>query len=477
MAALGLLLLVGVHGTTIISIKYPEKPADVIVEPQPAKRDLSLSYAATNIDSKEGTRVKTITVIKNVGGIPASAAAAAAEEVAALGASAGHNNRTKLAIDPKLHKSEEWANAFRDNFESYGALPDVPDIDDLFEFVNRKKPQEAEKKLEASPEPEDKAKKEPAKPVAETTTKKVSVSEQSDGLAGRRTIQDAGTSGNVDSDEAVVEKIKGDAELLPHIQQANILRLQAAQARSGLRTKESLIAVNYSTPMHQVSQYFDNYVQAVPNGYDYSKPCGAPPGNSIQVTTPSGRTYDIPQSNSSGTGGGNHPYIAPAISKKTQIPAGPAPPAAQQPPPPNYSSVNSIVPPLAQQQPPQPVPQGIPNQNLPPNQNQIPQQPPIVTPPNTVNILPPLGAGTGGISTSQRPYVAPKLRNNGLGISRAPSSTQGPVLFPPVTIQQQQQPGIPQPAGNAPQAPSFRTNIYGGGSNRQNTLRSRGLKY
>lgn len=150
MAALGLLLLVGVHGTTIISIKYPEKPADVIVEPQPAKRDLSLSYAATNIDSKEGTRVKTITVIKNVGGIPASAAAAAAEEVAALGASAGHNP-TKLAIDPKLHKSEEWANAFRDNFESYGALPDVPDIDDLFEFVNRKKPQEGEKKLEASP--------------------------------------------------------------------------------------------------------------------------------------------------------------------------------------------------------------------------------------------------------------------------------------------------------------------------------------
>ncbi|KAH8378596.1 hypothetical protein KR009_000192, partial [Drosophila setifemur] len=450
MAALGLLLLVGVHGTTIISIKYPEKPADVVVDPQPAKRDLSLSYAATNIDSKEGTRVKTITVIKNVGGIPATA-----EEVSAFGATVG-GKTPKLAIDPSLHKSEEWANAFRDNFDSYGALPDVPDIDDLFEFVNRKKPV-AEKKLEAAPEQEEKVAKESAKPVEETTTKKAPVSEQSDSLAGTATQGDTGS--GVDSDEAVVEKIKGDAELLPHIKQANILRLQAAQARSGLRTKESLIAVNYSTPMHQVSQYFDNYVQALPNGYDYSKPCGGPPGNSIQVTTPSGRTYDIPQSNSSGTGGGNHPYLAPEIAKRTQIPSVPAQLPAQ--PPPNYSSVNSILPPIVQQQPQQP--------QINPNQNP-PQQPPIVIPPS-VGVLPPLGAGTGGISTSQRPYVAPRLRNNGLGISRAPSSTQGPVLFPPV-------PGQPAtPGGNPAQVPNFRPSVYGGGQNKPNTLRSRGLKY
>ncbi|XP_037718798.1 DNA translocase FtsK [Drosophila subpulchrella] len=444
MAALGLLLLVGVHGTTIISIKYPEKPAEVIVEPQPTKRDLSLSYAATNIDSKEGTRVKTITVIKNVGGISAPGEAAALGSP--VGAGHSHKQQPKLIIDPTLHKSEEWATAFRDSFDSYGALPDVPDIDDLFEFVNRKKP-EGEKKQEAVPsQNEEKTPKELLKPAEETTTKKEAASEQSEGGISR--------GGNVDSDEAVVEKIKGDAELLPHIKQANILRLQAAQARSGIRTKESLIAVNYSTPMHQVTQYFDNYVQAMPNGYDYSKPCGAPPpGSSIQVTTPSGRNYDIPQSNNSGTGGGKHPYLAPALTKKTQIPPITVqPPVQQQQPPPNYSSVNSIVPPIVKQQPPQG------NVNPP----QQPQQPQVVTPPSG-GILPPLGLG--GISTSQRPYVAPKLRNNGLGISRAPSS--------PVPI-----PGQPGLVGiNPSQAPNFRTSIFGGGPNRPNTLRSRGLKY
>lgn len=449
MAALGLLLLVGVHGTTIISIKYPAKPSEVVVEPQPAKRDLSLSYAATNIDSKEGTRVKTITVIKSVGGSIAAPEEAAA---AAFGASAGHKQQPKLAIDPSLHKNPEWANAFRDNFDTYGALPDVPDIDDLFEFVNRKKPA-GEKKQEAAPSQAEKEPKELAKPAEaeETTTKKVvaAASEQSEGGGSG-----SASTGSIDSDEAVVEKIKGDAELLPHIKQANILRLQAAQARSvlGLRTKESLISVNYSTPMHQVTQYFDNYVQAVPNGYDYSKPCGAPPGNSIQVTTPSGRTYDIPQSNSSGTGGGNHPYLAPSLTKKTQIPPITVQPPVQQQPPPNYSSVNSIVPPIVQQQPPQVF---TPNP---------PQQPPqVVSPPNG-GILPPVGSG--GVSTSQRPYVAPRLRNNGLGISRAPgsSSTPGPIAAQPGGF-----------VGGNP--PSFRSSIFGGGPNRPNTLRSRGLKY
>ncbi|XP_017059945.1 protein diaphanous homolog 1 [Drosophila ficusphila] len=435
MAALGLLLLVGVHGTTIISIKYPEKPAEVIVEPQPAKRDLSLSYAATNIDSKEGTRVKTITVIKNVGGISAP------EEAAALGSHVPKKNQQpKLAIDPTLHRSEEWATAFRDNFDSYGSLPDVPDIDDLFEFVNRKKP-EAEKKAKASPsQEEEKVPKELAKPAEETTTEKaVAAGEQSEGA----TVP----VGNIDSDEAVVEKIKGDAELLPHIQQANILRLQAAQALSGIRTKESLIAVNYSTPMHQVSQYYDNYVQAMPVGYDYPKPCGLAPGNSIPVTTPSGRHYDIPQSNSSGTGG-SPPYLAPAIKKNTQIPPNTVQPPVQ---PPNYSSVNSLVPPIGQQ----------PQSNVNPPQQ---QPPPIVTPPSG-GILPPLGSG--GISTSQRPYVAPRLRNNGLGINRSPSSSPGPALFP----------GQPGQVGSPPQAPSFRTSIFGNGPNGPNTLRSRGLKY
>jgi len=148
--------------------------------------------------------------------------------------------------------------------------------------------------------------------------------------------------------------------------------------------------------------------------------------------------------------------LAPALTKKTQIPPITVQPPVQQqqPQPPNYSSVNSIVPPIVQ-----PQPQG--NANLP----QQPQQPPVVNPPNG-GILPPLG--TGGISTSQRPYVAPRLRNNGLGISRAPS-TPGPIQIPG-------QPGLVG-NNNPQQTPNFRTSIFGGGSNRPNTLRSRGLKY
>ncbi|XP_041450111.1 protein transport protein SEC31 isoform X2 [Drosophila obscura] len=466
MAALGLLMLVGVHGTTIISIKYPHTLSQQqqqmaggnmgeLEHPQPAKRDLSLSYAATNIDSKEGTRVKTITVIKNLGGVG--------------GGVQKQQQQQKLAIDPSLHQNEDWASAFRDNFDSYGALPDVPDIDDLFEFVNRKKkPDEPKKAQDAEAKPKPKPK---PKPVEETTTTKA-ISEHSEssgsGSGSGSSSSSSGSTSNIDSDEAVVEKIKGDAELLPHIKQANILRLQAAQARasmeSRLKTRESLIAVNYSTPMHQVTQYFDNYVQAVPNGYDYAKPCGAPPaGNSYQVTTPSGRTYDIPQSNSSGTGGGNHPYLAPSITKKTQIPPlAPAQTQGQQPQPqpqpqpqqpPNYSSVNSIVPPVGNP-PPQAQAQQPPFQQQPQPQ---PQQP-------NGGILPPLPAVGNGISTSQRPYVAPRLRNNGLGINRGPVSP-----LPPL--------------GSTPQqAPSFRSGIFGGGgggggSGGPNTLRSRGLKY
>ncbi|BFF98579.1 tyrosine-protein phosphatase non-receptor type 23 [Drosophila madeirensis] len=441
MAALGLLMLVGVHGTTIISIKYPQQRQQMagvgdmgLEHPQPAKRDLSLSYAATNIASKEGTRVKTITVIKNLGGVH--------------GGEVQKQQQQKLAIDPSLHQNEDWASAFRDNFDSYGALPDVPDIDDLFEFVNRKKTDEPKKTQEAELKPKPKP-----KPVEETTTSKA-ISEHSGSSNGGNS--------NSDSDEAVVEKIKGDAELLPHIKQANILRMQAAQARASLessqKTRESLIAVNYSTPMHHVTQYFDNYVQAVPNGYDYTKPCGAPPpGNSYQVTTPSGRTYDIPQSNSSGTGGGNHPYLAPTLTKKTQIPplapAQPQQPQGQQPQSPNYSSVNSLVPPVGN---PPPQAQAQPQ---PPFQQQPQPQPQQ----SNGGILPPLPAVGNGISTSQRPYVAPMLRNNGLGINRGPVSP-----LPPL--------------GSTPQqTPSFRSGIFGGGGgggpNRPNTLRSRGLKY
>ncbi|KAH8302517.1 hypothetical protein KR044_007883 [Drosophila immigrans] len=434
MSALGLLLLVGAQGTTIISIKYPPDQ-QATPQQQPAKRDLSLSYAATNIDSKEGTRVKTITVIKNVGGV---------HDVGGSSAAATSNRQVKLAINPELHKNEEWANAFRDNFESYGGLPDVPDIDDLFDFVNRKKPAKETKEKKEKP--------------TESTTTKSSSSPPSPATTKKATSEHAeDADDDNDSDAAIVKKIKGDAELLPHIQQANILRLQAQELRQQKQqqqqqpeleqTKRSLVNVNYSTPMHSVSQFFENYVQVLPNGYDYTKPqpeppqqqqpCAVPvpPNNSIQVTTPSGRSYDIPQSNSSGQNGGiNHPYVAPALAKRTQIQ--PAPQPQQQPSPPSYATVNSIVPPIVQS-----------NNN---NNNNLPSQQQPQSP---------------GVSTSQRPYLAPSLRNNGLGINRGPSTPQ------------------PLPGnnnnnnidnnGNA--LPSYRLNGFGG--NRPHNFRSRGLKY
>lgn len=431
MSALGLLLLVGAQGTTIISIKYPQQGMEDLERTQPAKRDLSLSYAATNIDSKEGTRVKTITVIKNVGGVG----------VGDVGSSsAASNKQVKLAINPELHKNEEWANAFRDNFDSYGGLPDVPDIDDLFDFVNRKKTEKETTEITKTTESTTKA---PAPTKA--TSEHAEDAEDAD---------DAD-----DTDEAIVEKIKGDAELLPHIKQANILRMQAQelkqrqqQQQQPERTRESLVNVNYSTPMHSVSQFFENYVQVLPNGYDYTKPepCAVPvpPSNSIQVTTPSGRTYDIPQSNSSGTNGGvNHPYLAPSLAKRTQIQ--PQAPPAQSPP--NLSSVNSIVPPIVQQS------QG----NLPANNvaQAQPQSPPQVA----VSVT----GGAGSVSTSQRPYVAPSLRNNGLGINRgSPTPQTQPPTLPTYST------GNINGNGNA--LPSYRTNGFGV---RPNTYRSRGLKY
>ncbi|KAH8390508.1 hypothetical protein KR215_003200 [Drosophila sulfurigaster] len=463
MSALGLLLLVGAQGTTIISIKYPPQGNDrTALDPQPAqqpaKRDLSLSYAATNIDSKEGTRVKTITVIKNVGGVGVS-------DVGSSSA-ATSNKQVKLAINPELHKNEEWANAFRDNFESYGGLPDVPDIDDLFDFVNRKPSIEPKKETATAKDAKEKPTESTTKSAPEPTKKATS-----------EHAEDAD-----DSDEAIVEKIKGDAELLPHIKQANILRLQAQELRQKQQqqlqqlqlhqqqqpeleqTKRSLVNVNYSTPMHTVSQFFENYVQVLPNGYDYTKPepeeppqqqqqpCAVPvpPNNSIQVTTPSGRSYDIPQSNSSGNNGGiNHPYLAPALAKRTQIQQPAAPQQPQSPP--SYSTVNSIVPPIVQ--------------------GQIPSQPPLPPQPLPPQPSPSIsGAGAGGVSTSQRPYVAPSLRNNGLGINRGPLSTPQPSSLPPQPL-----PGNNFNTNNGNALPSYRLNGFGG--NRPNIFRSRGLKY
>lgn len=68
--------------------------------------ELSYSFAATDIGSKTGTRIKTITVIKNL---------------------ASKKHKT-LKIDPELHKHDDWGSAFRDNFDKFGKIPDIPDV-------------------------------------------------------------------------------------------------------------------------------------------------------------------------------------------------------------------------------------------------------------------------------------------------------------------------------------------------------------
>ena len=361
------------------------------------KRDISLSYAATNINNKEGTQVKTITVIKNL-----------------------NDKKEKLKIDPKLHKDENWADAFRDNFDSYGIIPDVPDVDDLFEYVNKKHKKENDKNKNenddkmANDKNDNKNNNKNEKPITMEMEKPV-------------TEISSEISEEITENLKSVEKIKGDAELLPNFNS------------SRLKVRESLINLNYSTPEHSVHHYFENYVQLSQGGkavdgygYDYPKPCiHNQPVGSVTVATPSGRTYNIPNNNNNSY---INPYLAPAITRRPQI-------VQQQSTPTQQSNIpafpiNSLVPPLQQQQnnnptinnfltqqngagstSVQPQPQ-LPNislqaptfqNNFQTNQQQQPQQN------NQQGQLP-------FPSTSQRPYVSPNIRSGLGGVSRGPGS-------------------------------------------------------
>lgn len=338
------------------------------------KRDTSLSYAATNIDSKEGTRVKTITVIKNHSG----------------------KNNGKLVINPNLHKNEDWANAFRDNFDSYGGIPDVPDIDELFDFVKNKPKDDKndEKKEVTNLKPKDVTRKESTMPTAEASSE----------------IEATTTT-------PIVVKIKGDAEIIPGLKknQTNA-RSQSLGVNKEL-TREALNNTNYTSPKNI---YFEKYIQDVSRGYDYLKPCPQGGKGVVSITNPSsGRSYDIPVSEDSpGT-----PYIAPSITKKTQV-------SGSQPQPnstqnvastfvrPNFS-VNSILPSL---QPTSPNPT---------SQDQ-----------------------GGSFYTSQRPYVAPNLRS---GFNANGATT-------PRTLYRSD-------------IGTYRGSSFLLGANRANLARSRGLKY
>uniref|UniRef100_A0A1I8NCC0 Uncharacterized protein n=1 Tax=Musca domestica TaxID=7370 RepID=A0A1I8NCC0_MUSDO len=353
--------------------------------PNQEKRDISLAYSATNINSKEGTHVKTVTVIKNIG---------------------TDRNTGTLQINPDLHKNEEWTKAFKENFSAYGVIPDVPDVEDLFEYVN--------KKHSASEA------KEPSKSDTSGKKQKESVQPQKT----EKPVLEV-------SSEEFVEKIEGDAELLPKVN------------TSKLKTRESLVNFNYSTPRHAVHQYFDNYVQQIPNsniGYIYPKPCvhEQPVGSEV-VVTPYGKTYNIPKNNSNAD---VNPYLAPSVTRRPQITQQtPNPTPRRQTNAPVFP-INSLLPPLQQQQP------GLSVQQ---SNTLATQQPVPVTPQQQKSqaSLP---------STSQRPYVAPNLRSGLNAVSRGPAAVATPIAGPQAN-------------------PVYRINSYNTIFKKPSTARSRGLKY
>uniref|UniRef100_A0A1B0FP79 Uncharacterized protein n=1 Tax=Glossina morsitans morsitans TaxID=37546 RepID=A0A1B0FP79_GLOMM len=324
------------------------------------KRDLSLSYSATNIDSKEGTRVKTITVIKNLSKKPG-----------------------KLIIDPKLHKNEGWANAFRDNFDTFGKIPDIPDVDDLFAFVNNKRNKTESKKQEknniAKDEPIEKinTKDENADLNSKQEAAEEEEAEEEDVEKGKNAektinagemkntdeVKEEDISGtppteanvNVEKEKPVAEvlseyesiknaqndKTKDETELLPSSSNLhNRVRSQLLttisynnnEYKNPLHTN-----INYSRPYQQaIQQYFDNRVHPIINDqylysdlYDNSSPV-----NSITVTTPSGRRYYISANSNSNSKSNNTRYLAPS-KKKT-------PPKQMQIPPSSSSSSLSL---------------------------------------------------------------------------------------------------------------------------------------
>lgn len=374
-----------------------------------AKRDISLSYAATNIDSKEGTRVKTITVIKNIEGND-------------------NNNKSKLVVDPKMFENGEWASAFRDNFDSYGSIPDVPDIDDLFEFVNKKKTKEVDAAMAKSA----------TLPVESKKTElSDSVTKAATTESAAQTAEELTTIVNKSNQEQTVEKIKGDAEIIPNVaKHLKKLKSQSLDTKtSQKRLVEPLVNLNYSTDKHLIHQYFENYIlpQQSAEGYDYAKPCGEQKNSnavvgSVTINTSSGRNYNVPAPNQATP---KPPYLAPAVNKNKQVPA-PVTPALEPP----YSSIpgysiNSVVPPI--------------NKAL----KSFPQISSSTTLPN-----PSLAPVTfPQINTSTKPpplYIAPSVRNN---VSVAPTS-----------------PG-------SRRSPNYRSHLHRGNANRHDVNRSRGLKY
>lgn len=307
-----------------------------------------------------------------------------------------------------MHKNEDWANAFRDNFDSYGGIPDVPDIDELFDLVKKKHKDDKndDKKEVTNLKPKNVTKKENAKPTMEASSE-------------------------IEPTTPTVEKIKGDAEIIPGLKKNQTNARSQSLGLNKELTREPLTNTNYTSPDNSKNIFFEKYIQDVSKGYDYPKPCPQGVKGVVSITNPSsGRSYDIPVSEDSpGT-----PYIAPSITKKTQL-------SGSQPQQnstqnvastfvrPNFS-VNSILPSL-QPMPSNPTIQGSQQSSNTPAQGQ-----------------------GGSFYTSQRPYVAPNLRGgfNANGVTTPPTLYRSDIG-------------------------TYRGNSFLLGANRVNLARSRGLKY
>ncbi|XP_055382490.1 putative uncharacterized protein DDB_G0286901 [Condylostylus longicornis] len=291
-------------------------------DPKQAKRDLSISYSAADIGSKEGTHIKTITVIKNIVG----------------------KKDKQIKVDPKQHKDENWGSIIRDNFDEYGKIPEIPDIDELIGYKKHKKTNEAsdkekpmeEKKVIKEKSPEMKMKSDEKTDNAESNGEAVAESDKKE----------------------VIEKIPGDVELI-NTETANLqLRSQSLPQFSGqnnitvLKRKVEIQGLpeitkyltQYSTPQHSVRQYFFQgdkklnlkdglkksakiIVQPCDRAYPAYSKDGYPiltvifsgitinngdnSGSVVKVTTPSGRTYDVPLPTTTS----KPPYIAPSLKK------------------------------------------------------------------------------------------------------------------------------------------------------------------
>ncbi|KAL9912049.1 uncharacterized protein ACN427_005936 [Glossina fuscipes fuscipes] len=308
------------------------------------KRDLSLSYSATNIDSKEGTRVKTITVIKNLSKKPG-----------------------KLIIDPKLHKNEGWANAFRDNFDTFGKIPDIPDVDDLFAFVNNKRNNAENKRQEKNNIAKDESiekmntkdenadlnsKQEEEEKVEEIEVKNAEKTINAGEMKNTDEVKEDTSAIPPTEDKVNVEKAKPVEEVLSEYESIKNAQNDKTKVETELlpsssnlhnRVRSQLLTsipynnneyknplhtnINYSRPYQQaIQQYFDNRVHPIINdGYLYTNLYdNSSPVDSITVTTPSGRKYYISANSSSNSKSNNTRYLAPSKkktpSKQTQIP-------------------------------------------------------------------------------------------------------------------------------------------------------------